>query len=932
VAGLAWLTCLGVLGQNQARQPSSSPRLAAALEEFRNLTSGLGTAANRAGNRGGGTDAAGSAGRSRQQAQGSGVHGRIFENFRNDALDAIPHEIVQRGMPQRKLRRNQFGANITGPVVLPKIYDGTGKTYFTFTFEAMRESIGQSRLLTIPTTLERTGQFGHVVDISGQPLPIYDPSSTAVNPNYDAKQAVSTANLQYLRQLFPGNVIPLSRLDPVAQAALDFLPQPNTNAGPFFRNNYFPVQPVINRATGFIISLDHSFLSRHRVSLNLNRSVGTNGNNASFPTIADSANAPVDAITRGLKLEHIFTQSAANINTWRFTASAASTLNQVAFDSLGRPFPRYEIAGYESMGRNNPVSNDIQTIFQLEDTFASRYKTHRLSMGADLLVTRDNSYRPRDPQGLFNFTAGLTSLPGIINTGHGFASFLLGQAAFARKSLIISPSYFSWLQQRYVFNDQWQVTKSLTITLGANLEIRGGRREKYDRQSSVDLRLINPANGRPGALAIAGINSEFGRSLQPLWVKVEPSVNLAWNVLGDNNTVVRLSVQRRYDDRRIQFNQFGTQAFNGNPTWLSSNEQLSPAVSLSDGLNPSQRFPDLRLDAANGTVADIIDMSPRQPTRTQYDASLQRQLAPFLIATAEYHYENSRNQYIGDIGANPNAVRLEALAFRDQLNNLDFVNSFRPYPQYQNFNVGNMYPDGRSRQHNITFRLEKRTSGGLALNMFYQHRRRFDDFSFNVQDFHNRNNEWARSGFLSPHSFNINYIYELPFGPKRQFLKGNGLLGQIIGGWAVSGNTGWNSGNPMSFQAQFNNTGGVVQFLRASEVPGVDPRVQNQGPSLWFNPKAFVQPENFQLGTSKRTYGSILAPSFRNSDINLNKRIAFGNRTLEFSASAFNFDNHANWNGPDNRIGPASAPNVNAGKIIGSFGGRIIQLGLRLNF
>ena len=77
----------------------------------------------------------------------------------------------------------------------------------------------------------------------------------------------------------------------------------------------------------------------------------------------------------------------------------------------------------------------------------------------------------------------------------------------------------------------------------------------------------------------------------------------------------------------------------------------------------------------------------------------------------------------------------------------------------------------------------------------------------------------------------------------------------------------------------------------------------------------------------------LLGPGYNMMNLSVNKRQPVGaNSTLEFSASAFNFLNHANWNYPDQNIGPASAPNVNAGKIIGSYGGRVIQIGLNFSF
>jgi len=116
-------------------------------------------------------------------------------------------------------------------------------------------------------------------------------------------------------------------------------------------------------------------------------------------------------------------------------------------------------------------------------------------------------------------------------------------------------------------------------------------------------------------------------------------------------------------------------------------------------------------------------------------------------------------------------------------------------------------------------------------------------------------------------------------------------------------------------------------------VPGVDQHVANQGPALWYNPAAFVQPPDFTIGDVSRTLSSLLNPGWQNFDMSLNKRFALAaDRTLEFNATAFDFMNHANWNDPDNVIGSVTTPNLDAGHIIGSRGGRVIQLGLRLSF
>jgi hypothetical protein len=149
----------------------------------------------------------------------------------------------------------------------------------------------------------------------------------------------------------------------------------------------------------------------------------------------------------------------------------------------------------------------------------------------------------------------------------------------------------------------------------------------------------------------------------------------------------------------------------------------------------------------------------------------------------------------------------------------------------------------------------------------------------------------------------------------------------------VSGTGSIKGGNPIALRAQFNNTGGVVQALRVNVVPGVDPRVAAPGPAGWFNPAAFDQPADFTIGNISRTHPYLRNPGDQSYNLSATKRVAFAaERTLELSLAAFNFLNHANWNDPDNVIGPRQAPNINAGKIIGSSGGRVIQLGLRFNF
>src|SRR3984957_15511875 len=116
-------------------------------------------------------------------------HGRLFENFRNDALDAIPHEIRQNGGDKDLLRRNQFGFNVAGPVVIPRLLDGHGNTYFSLSYEGVRENIDRTYLQTIPTVPQRTGDYSDVLDPGGILSPPRPETSFRLRPRHHPSQS-----------------------------------------------------------------------------------------------------------------------------------------------------------------------------------------------------------------------------------------------------------------------------------------------------------------------------------------------------------------------------------------------------------------------------------------------------------------------------------------------------------------------------------------------------------------------------------------------------------------------------------------------------------------------------------------------------------------------------------------------------------------------
>jgi hypothetical protein len=245
------------------------------------------------------------------------------------------------------------------------------------------------------------------------------------------------------------------------------------------------------------------------------------------------------------------------------------------------------------------------------------------------------------------------------------------------------------------------------------------------------------------------------------------------------------------------------------------------------------------------------------------------------------------------------------------------------------------YPIGRYQRNAAYLQLEKRASNGLSLRAHYEFAKQLDDYSGSsgIQDMYNRRNNWALTPYSSPQQLQLTYAYELPFGSNKPFLHFSDWRRPFVNGWSLTGTAYFDNGSPLILRPQFNNTGGVIAGLTVNSVAGVDSSVPEQGPNSWFNPGAFDQPADFTMGNASRTVPNLLSPGSHVYDLSVVKRIQIGlDRSVEFSATGFNFINHADWNYPDTTIGPASAPNVNAGKIIGSHGGRVIQLGITCNF
>jgi carboxypeptidase family protein/TonB-dependent receptor-like protein len=193
------------------------------------------------------------------------LHGTAFEYLRNEAFDALNFFVRKVRLPDGRLQvdpqppldRHQFGGAVGGAVVIPGLYDGHSRTFFFADYAGLKEKRGQVFVNTVPTALTRNGDFSDFRDASGNLILIYDPLTTRVNPAFDPARPVSTSNPEFLRDPFPGNVVPQDRINPVGRNVAGIYPLPN---GPGNFNNY---TSTVNRNV-----TDHAFSGRvdHQLS------------------------------------------------------------------------------------------------------------------------------------------------------------------------------------------------------------------------------------------------------------------------------------------------------------------------------------------------------------------------------------------------------------------------------------------------------------------------------------------------------------------------------------------------------------------------------------------------------------------------------------------------------------------------------------------
>ncbi len=706
-------------------------------------------------------------------------------------------------------------ANVGGPVVLPKLYNGRNKTFFFFGYQKLIEKKIAQVLANTPTPAMKNGDFS----FGGVGNPIFDPLTT--------RQLPSGA---WARDPFPGNRIPPARFDPVARKVLEIDPwvAPNTpgtfnangpvgnlNANEYARVFFEDYSGRLDHQFGPNFKIYGSYTYNHQsgfgrpINVRNNDFDGQQGNLTPFtqqnyslgktyvinPTTINDARVGYfrrrnDTFVRSFNKNYGQILGIPNISPTLLPQFGAG--NRDSADSL------YGLTG---AGPSRLINETIS----FRDDLTKVHGAHAFKMGYEVLRHRLNSRVTNRPSGAFFFdgmTAGLQPDGNLMpRTGNTFAGFLVGSVRQAQFDAELA----SWLPRSYIhsfyFQDDWKASPRLTLNLGIRYSNESPFNTKYGLMSNFDPRAADDVvPGRLGAIVFpkSGLNGRDNNNFQP-------RVGLAWHPwqkwvfragFAVNTVDVKFPASRgQFDDYIARANQ---QRPPGDPRPIYQISRGPDPVQFNIRGNGTSPFLGANFGARS---ADWWDPNLRNPYVMNWNVSTQYEINSNYLLEVVYQASAGiglierweYNTFPLDSGANDPALRARVFAAPQ---------NFRPFTHFGNVALRSNF--GHSTFHSGTVKLEKRYSRGLIFSTFYTFSKAIDsqdadNSGSGVAPIQSRSLEKGRAGFDRNHRYIGVVTYELPLGRGKRWLNRGGVWNWIFGGYEIAWIQTAESGNPLTF-------------------------------------------------------------------------------------------------------------------------------------
>jgi len=867
-------------------------------------------------------------------------HGTAYDFLRNSVLDANLFFARGQGRPLAAFAANTFGGAIGGPILIPKTYNGRNRSFWFLSHEGSREGNGLDRTNNTPTARMRNGDFSEV------PQAIFDPFS------------VATVGGAPTRTPFAGNVIPASRIDPVARSVVRFFPEPNVAASaaqPWVRN--FQLSAKWPRSYDMLVwKIDHQFSQRYNTFFRMNWGKALLVFPHDFDGIATDGRNVVNRPHSGFSWGNTFLLTPRTTFDARVGYARAMERNRPwseGFDlnSLGLPgsysnlvqtraFPIIRVAGFMGLAGSGYVEDPGNT-YTLQTNVSHQRGRHVIKTGADLRLLYGNFFRNLSPSGSFSFSNAWSNGPRAdtptANTGFPLASMMLGMPSGGsidfNAGVSILNRYYG-----YFIQDDWRVNSKLTLNLGLRYEYEAPRTERYNRTTrgfdrAVQSPLRVPDLPLRGGLLYAGTGGVPRGIYDPDRNNFAPRIGLAYSLTP--KTIVRLGYALHYVPVVGSVDPVGY-------------SQTTPMVTSQDGITPRDRlsnpFPGgLLAPVGNsqglatliGQNISFVDPSDRMPLLHTWNVNIQREI--FSKSLLQIGYVGSRgvrvtsevsigNNVVENINQIDPALLSQGRRLLEVVPNplFGFVTSgpfagrtvqrqqlLRPYPQYGNI-TRNLPAYGNTSYHSLQMKFEQRLWHGLSTLVSYTYSKNLGDIG-PVQNYYNRRVERSPAAFDVPQRLTTTASWDVPVGRGRKF--GNGmsrLTDTVIGGWTLSTFNTFQAGFPLSFGTNQNTlfaagSGAQRPNLIGNPWSGISGSI-NQRLDGYFNINAFAQPPDFTFGNVAPRAAWLRSPGMNNFNLTVTKQFAITERfKLNLRGSSFNLMNHAVFAGPNTTFGALGA-------------------------
>ena len=837
------------------------------------------------------------------------VHGTAYDFFRNDALDAKGY-FASPGSKNPPLRQNQFGYVLSGPIVIPHLYNGHNRSFFLANYEGLRSKTSTINFRNVPTVAEKGGQF----------------TAPIVNP--------------FTKVPYANNFIDPTTFSTLATNSLNHIPDPNFSSP---QGNYkivFSLPTDSDQQTyrfDQAIGTHDNVFGRYTQTAYVATSQSTGGEFAEgLANFSETSKSVVGSWT------HTFSPTLLNQARFGYLSeganlegepTTAAALNALGLQNLypyspDLPFPFFGFRGdnLSGFGGDTVIQQFNEQPYSISDAVTWNVKRHTISFGMDVRWWHTYQNNPSPPELTFDGSG----------SGDPFADYLTGYVAQATalapttyaptiatsNSVAYSFRYFApWIQ------DDWKVSPKLTVNAGLRYDFNKKPVEDMDRVDWLDPNIagggLYVANKSLITSGIGGTLYAYGGEHFPgpkQLLTFAPRVGFAYRPSNNDKTVVRAGYGIFYDTAETKEADDG----GGYP--------FAEQLTLTDVSSTSLFPPTPALAPVTSAQLGFLFISTARvhtPYMQDWQLSVEREVFPGWKAEADY-LGSKGTHLLGRVWEN-------APTKYDPLNPTP-ASARVPYPNI-GFILDHFY-DFYSNYDALQAKLEHSGSAYSAI-LSYTYSHSLDDKSSEAgingdtsgngpQNEYDFNADYSSSSFDITHSFVGSVTADFPFGKGRRFLAGSSrALDTLVGGWQINGIVTMRTGFPFSVAAtdiNFINQG----FGQRADVVG-NPKAGgfSKGVNEWFNTSSFVQPAMGDYGNSSRDI--LRAPGVENVDASFFKSISLIDRlNLQTRFEGFNLFNHTNLGFPNATV-PQSAtlPNPSYGVIGSAAPGRIIQVAMK---